>query len=739
MRALMIRKGAFAAGYLVLAVIIEMITFSVMGLGVVPEYFGLDMAVILMLAFVLFILPFGVAQAILFGLLLLVQIVLSVANEALYSMSGMVFSFGMLNLANEVAGVFDASFLSWGLLCGLLALYIAAVAGAIVLLKKVRVEKGVCTRGSVLVLLTAFFGMEALAGVLYGGLVHSFSAAADESASLFSDEEMLYEDQLFSAKAFQKFGTFGYSGVNISNAIAGHAYSDGVTEEEVSAYFAEGQMSGDLWGDNIYTGAAAGKNIVLIVIESGEWYAINQDYTPTLYAMATQGVAMTDFHARDKTNCSEALSVMGSYPSATKLEPSNVTGNTMPYTLPNILRADGYTANYFHANDGSYYKRKEVFPKLFGFDHTYFLEDMPLLDGYAHKTKFYDMDKDSEVFRNYAAQMTQAEEGGAFYMQMMTLTTHGRYEDLINYGNYPYTATPPMENMQLMTAEEQAEFSKKCEVQGLEEYYRLIDGFPTQYVEGTLPIDEDYLRNTGTYKETFLRYKRYQAAMSDLDRGVNYLVRYLEEKGELGDTLFLFYADHSAYYDQMNYLLKGIGSSENYNTDVYKVPCFLWYGGSMDLNVLPLEGVEGHERIDFAADKDTDSPLQSGQIGKYTNTYDILPTLLHLTGHSYNTNLYHGESMFTDKESLFVSHESGIFADDIYFNAIDLYQRKNGVWTRYDYDETIASDGFDDAANAFLAQAEAYYEKQKMLDAAIGLDYFAGKDFYGSMFIEKLT
>ena len=73
--------------------------------------------------------------------------------------------------------------------------------------------------------------------------------------------------------------------------------------------------------------------------------------------MAEGGIAMTDFHARYKTNCSEALSVMGSYPSVTSLEPANVMNNSMPYTLANVLSAEGYTTNYFHINDGSYYKR----------------------------------------------------------------------------------------------------------------------------------------------------------------------------------------------------------------------------------------------------------------------------------------------------------------------------------------------------------------------------------------------
>ena len=164
-----------------------------------------------------------------------------------------------------------------------------------------------------------------------------------------------------SAKALKKFGFFGFYFMNISNAIGSLFGGDEPSEErlELSAldsYFAEGEMSSSAYGDNIYTGTLEGKNIVLIVIESGEWYGINEEYTPTLYEMATEGIAFTEYYARDKTNHSEALSVLGSYPvnsdPATRLQDSDLA-----FTLPNLLGAAGYTSNYLHANTRSFKNR----------------------------------------------------------------------------------------------------------------------------------------------------------------------------------------------------------------------------------------------------------------------------------------------------------------------------------------------------------------------------------------------
>lgn len=731
MKRLMIKKSIFALGYLVLAVLIEIITFLFMGIGVVPRYFVLDLAVLLMISTLIFIMPHASAQIVVSLFLIFVQIILSITNEALYSMSGTVFGFNMLNLMNEVTGVIDSSFLNWWFISVMILIFCGAVAAFVCVGVKMKVERKAFRRNCVILTLVALFVVYSVSGTAYTCTVKNLNAYADDDMSLFLDESSLYTSQIFPAKAYREFGTFGYYGVNLVNSISATSVADEITMEEIDEYFANGKMSNDVYGDNVYTGAISGKNIVLIVIESGEWYAINKEYTPTLYALAEQGIALTDFYARDKTNHSEAMSIMGSYPTVSKLEPDKIVGNDLAYALPNVLGNDGYTTNYFHANTGSYYNRDEFFEDLYGFDNTYYLEDMPLLKGYASKKNFYDFDKDSQIFDHYYEEFTYS-ENGPFYTQLMTLTTHGKYTDLIDYGNYPFTDVPSArgeKSVTYMSGEELEKFSGKCEVKGLEEYYALIDSFPSTYVTGTKGVDEEYLEETGLYSEMFLRYKRFQAGMTDLDFGVNMLVNDLLRDGKLDDTLFVFYADHSAYYNQQNYIMKGVDSAENYNTSVYNVPCFMWYGGSMDMNVSALD-IDGYESVDFTATKDTNSGLTSQKIDKFTCTFDILPTLLQLEGYNYNTNLFHGTSIFTDEESLFVSHESGIFTRDVYFSTINIYERQDGEWTCYDFAETYTAGDFDDAVIEFINSAKNYYKKQSMIEAVLLNDYFASRNIF---------
>lgn len=759
MEKLLKKKAIYALLYAATAVILEIISFSVMGLGVFPSFWGIDVAFILGVAVIIFIVPSEVASIVINGVLLFIQLVISFINEALYSMSGMVFSFNMLNLAKEVGGVFSSDFMNWGMLAGMLLLYGAELAGMILLRKHMRTPRVRFTKNAVILLLVCCIIGENAALILYHATIGTFqSTTSSDELSDYNDDELLYTTQFIPSKALKKFGFFGFYFMNASRTIGSlFGESDSDRRLELSAldnYFSDGEMSGSAYGDSIYTGSLYGKNIVLIVIESGEWYGINEEYTPTLYELATEGVAFTEYYARDKTNHSEALSVLGSYPvnndPATRLKNSDLA-----FALPKLLGAAGYTSNYFHASTKSFYNRDVTYGGggLFGFDTAHFLDDMPALDGCDEdgkivKDDFYDFDKDAQVTENYFPEYTYKAEGdGAFFTMHMTLSSHGDYDDLIDCGDYPFREDWYYDSD--MTEEERAaeqerlkaEFSERCTVKGFEKFYEIIDGYPETFVAGKgILLDTD--PETSAYspqmlEEIYLRYKRYQAGLMDLDEAVNSLIYDLQRTGQLDDTAFVFYADHSAYYSNQHYYLKGVPVGDNWNTALYNLPCFLWYGGSMDCEVTPPENFyEDYHSLKFTATADTDSPLQGGMtIDKFCNSFDILPTLLHLVGFDYNLNLYQGVSIFSDRTSVFVSRESGIFTGDIYYDGITVSVKEDdGTWTQYDYESTLYSDeGFPAVVTEFLKNSLRYYEKQEMLEEMYRLDYFSRRPVFGNV------
>ncbi len=725
MKHLIWKKAQIAALYYLAAIVVEMITFYALGFGrVLPTYFWIDLAFAFAVTLFVFAMPGFVAEAAVALVFLATQIVISCINEALVSMSGIIFSLNMLNLTKELGGVFNSDFVNWGLFYGLLLFFCAVAVVMIFLILRDKSDKQ-SKKNHIIILL--LFVLLAQNGLTFANFC--VNSLLNSSVLSFSDDKELWETQYLSKKAYYKFGFFGFYYVNLSNAF-GDLFSSEEEEEtsdlsSLDYYFTSGTNSADNYLSS-YTGQLEGKNIVLVVIESGEWYAINEEYTPTLYAMANQGIAMTDYHARDKTNHSEALSVLGSYPTDSSIVPTfndeGLLDHTFSFSLPNILRSEGYYTHYFHANDGDFYGRNQTFGDLYGFDDAHFLENMPALDGYTEKESFYNFDKDSEVIKNYIGDYTATtDEDDLFFTMHMTLTSHGNYEDLVNYGDYKY-----------LSDEEREEFSSLCTVKNMEEYYDFIDGYPETFIEGTPAIDREGLSllPEEDQEQTYLYYKRYQAGVCDLDVGINYLVSALQRSGELQNTAFIFYADHSAYYHNLNYLLKGVPMNESYNDMLYNIPFFIWCGESMNLQADAVP-VSGYTSLSYTASNPY-SGMRQEKNGKFCNTFDILPTVLQLEGFSYNENIYQGKSVFSTEESVFVSRESGIMQGDIYYDGITLYRREEDGYVAYDYEEMSIAGSFDEEMVSFLTDAEEYYFKQNYLEKMYASDYFGNRDIFSA-------
>ncbi|MBQ8884841.1 MAG: sulfatase-like hydrolase/transferase [Clostridia bacterium] len=756
MKLLWIKKGCISLLYVITALLMEIISFLVMGLGVFPSYWGIDIAFIFGIAVLLFVIPSSKASIAVSAVLLVFQMAVAFINEALLTSSGMAFSFNMLNLAKEVGGVFTADFVNWWFCAGFVLLVGAEITACIFINVKIPTKHLKFSQHAVIWLLVLCLIGENAALIMYSATTNSFESAvtADELYD-FNDDGHLYKTQFISKSALKKFGFFGFYFMNVSNTIESILERNQPTSEQktvaaIDNYFSKGKMSGEVYGDNPYTGALDGKNLVVIVVESGEWYGINRDYTPTLYSLATEGIAFTEYYARDKTNHSEAMSVLGSYPvesdPSTKLKNSNLA-----FSLPKLLGEAGYTANYVHANEAEFYSRNVTYGSggVYGFDNTLFLDDMPALkgcnaNGEIVKDGFYDFDMDADIVKNYFTQYTQKNEGDrAFYTLHMTLTSHGHYDDLMLYGDYTKE----------LSAAEKASRSADYVVKGFEKFYEIIDSYPTTCAFDEVNFndtvaDEKYGLNASKARDIYLRYKRYQAGMMDLDEMVNELIFRLEQEGELDDTAFLFYADHTAYYNNQNYYLKDVSLGDAWNTALHNIPCFLWYGGSMDVSTGDVSGMySGYHALGIEATEDTDSPLKGGvQISKFTNSFDLLPTVLHLMGYEYNLHLYHGVSMFSEEKSVFISRESGIFINDIYYDGITVSVKDAaGKWTHYDYEYTSElskeAGGFPKEVEAFLIQSAAYYEKQAVLEEMYKVDYFKKRNIFstydGVSFVRK--
>jgi len=401
---------------------------------------------------------------------------------------------------------------------------------------------------------------------------------------------------------------------------------------------------------------------------------------------------------------------LGSYPEGVSFTNADYTANktllnnTLSFSLPSLLSADGYTTTYLHSNWGSFYGREETHG-VYGFDNVYMLEDMDLPSSQNRNKDFYEFELDSDLFGKNLNKIAPT-DGTPFYSFVTTVITHGHYEELIAYGDYA----------SYLTDAQREERAKKYLVKGLIPYYQsitqtyfkqkfkaelMVNGLLNE--EGKVPSGKDadiYTR--------YLRYKRYQAGMADLDRGVALLLQHLKDNNLLENTTILFFGDHCAYYNDQNYYMKGISKGQAENPESYRI-LFGMYSGKSPLHI-PETG--------FTHAGDDSFPLtRKTERARFTTTYDIVPTILDLLGYTYNRGLYMGNSMFSHAQDItFLSRkgEGGMFNDKYY---------------SLDGQEILYGDTSNEmAVTAFRQGIQKYRTKQQQFNVMYLRDFFKNYD-----------
>lgn len=206
-----------------------------------------------------------------------------------------------------------------------------------------------------------------------------------------------------------------------------------------------------------------------------------------------------------------------------------------------------------------------------------------------------------------------------------------------------------------------------------EENYRL-----TPYYEKL-----DKLRPNLKQDNAYLYYL--QAAAMDFDEGVAYLFNHLKQNKLLDNTLVVFYSDHYAFYYNLSHNVKNINITDIANIEVHRVPMIMYS-----------KTLGGHVNTDFVS------------------SFNIVPTILDLTGIGYQTHYYPGSSVFSDeiKNSVFISKTGGMFNKSVYSD--------DGLRFLSPAQKALNKQEID----IFLDKVEAFYDKQEQIDAIYKFDIF---------------
>jgi len=131
--------------------------------------------------------------------------------------------------------------------------------------------------------------------------------------------------------------------------------------------------------ENEYTGIFKDKNVIVVMMESIDSWIVDEETMPTLSYMMNTGLNFTNryspFFNGGQTINSEFAINTGLYAISETDTIYDITDVDYNYSLANMLKNNGYKANSFHANTGSFYNRTNFHKKL-GYDNHYSAYDL---------------------------------------------------------------------------------------------------------------------------------------------------------------------------------------------------------------------------------------------------------------------------------------------------------------------------------------------------------------------------
>jgi len=252
--------------------------------------------------------------------------------------------------------------------------------------------------------------------------------------------------------------------------------------------------------DNAYTGLFEGKNMILIMAESFDTYAIDPILTPNLYQLQQNSWNFTNYYSPlyfRNTADTEFMSQTSLYAhKSVNLTMDTFKENTLPNTFPRLFGEKDYGSYSFHNYTDYFYPRSEFHPTTLGYDEYYDAIALGLLDEDYSPFGTHEWQSDVDLVNGAMDILSEKEE--PFFTYMLTVS-----------GHLPYSGRHPI-------AEKNLEIIEQL----------MLDN------DMEVPYD-DFLY--------------YHAANYELDQAIGVLLDRLEEENMLDDTVIMLYGDHYAY------------------------------------------------------------------------------------------------------------------------------------------------------------------------------------------------
>jgi len=257
--------------------------------------------------------------------------------------------------------------------------------------------------------------------------------------------------------------------------------------------------------ENEYTGLFKDKNVIFVQLESIDKFLVTKEIMPTLYSLQNNSINFNNhfsFVSGGGSTFNSEYMVNTGYTTPITINKSAYTfsKNDYSYSLPNLLKNEGYTVNAFHMNTPEYYSRNVNYKSL-GYDS---FNSLKLLDDgkYYTDNSFW---LDTELVNNPA-------------FNELIFNTEQKFANFI----ITYSAHMP---------------------------FQVNKGVCSLLVED---------------KETSLsEYECLKLQARETDNMLKLLLENLEEKELIDDTILVLYADHYLYTLSDKSLLDEFKTTEN--------------------------------------------------------------------------------------------------------------------------------------------------------------------------------
>ncbi len=346
----------------------------------------------------------------------------------------------------------------------------------------------------------------------------------EDSGALVTYSDMdLYTYMYNSQDALKKFGLLTYTQRDFFSLFRSDPLSESEYEILIADYF-NTQPNHDI---NNFSGIFSDKNLILIMAESLDTFAINEELTPNLYRLKTENAYFENYYSPlyyRSTADTEFLTQTSMYPNKNvTLSMDAYIENDFPYTLPKLFESRGYETLSFHNYIDYFYPRSTFHLESLGYNSYYGPEEMGMTVKNSDNDIIFNHDWQSDYDMMVAAVPEFINED-KFFVNMLTVSGHFRYNS-------------------------DHEIASKH----------------TQAV-----IDYEIRNDIELDSEIFY----YLAANIELDLAIGYLFDELEANNKIDDTVVIIFGDHYAY---------GVD-----NTTIWEYDDMKDDGSDMDLHNVPM-------------------------------------------------------------------------------------------------------------------------------------------------------